>query len=69
MELKAILTAIEVLKSEDLKNNLVMGITLLVALVIIIILIPVFILFNPFDSIKDFLSKYCKKYPSKLWIY
>ena len=57
MELKAILTAIEVLKSEDLRNNLVMGITLLVALVIIIILIPIFILLNPFDSIKDFLSE------------
>ena len=57
MELKSILTAIEVLKSEDSRNNLVMGITLLVVLVIIIILIPIYILLNPFDSVKYFLSE------------
>lgn len=56
MELKAILAVLETLKNEDLRNNIIMGVTLLVVIIILIILIPLYILLNPFESIKDFLS-------------
>ncbi len=56
MELKIILAIIETLKNEELRNNIIMGITLLVVLLVLIILIPLYILLNPFESIKDFLS-------------
>ncbi len=56
MELKAILAVIETLKNEDLRNNIVMGITLLVVAIILIILIPLYILLNPLENIKNFLS-------------
>ena len=56
MELKAILAVIETLKNEDLRNNIVTGITLLVVAIILIILIPLYILLNPLENIKNFLS-------------
>lgn len=56
MELKAILAVIETLKNEDLRNNIVIGITLLIVAIILIILIPLYILLNPLESIKDFFS-------------
>lgn len=55
MELKAILAVIETLKNEDLRNNIVIGITLLIVAIILIILIPLYILLNPLESIEDFL--------------
>ena len=56
MELKAILAVIETLKNEDLRNNIVTGITLLVVAITLIILIPLYILLNPLENIKNFLS-------------
>lgn len=53
MEIKAILVAIETLKNEELRNNIIMGITLLIVILIFLILIPAYILLNPIDSIKS----------------
>jgi len=56
MELKAILVAIETLKNEELRNNIIMGITILIVVLIFIILIPLYIFLNPIESIKNFLN-------------
>ncbi len=56
MELKAILTAIEILKNEELRNNIIIGITLLFAILIFIILIPVYIFFNPIENVENFFN-------------
>lgn len=56
MNLKAILTVIETLKNEDLKNNIIIGITLLIVVLILIIFLPLYIIMNPLESIKNFFS-------------
>ncbi len=56
MELKAILAILETFKNEELRNNIIMGVTLLVAIIILIILIPIYILLNPIESMKNFFS-------------
>jgi len=56
MNLKAIFAIIETLKNEELRNNIIMIITLLIVVLIFIILIPLYILLNPLENIKNFLS-------------
>ena len=56
MEAKIILAIIETLKNEELRNNIILGITILVVLLIFIILIPLYILLNPIEVIKNYFN-------------
>ncbi len=56
MPIKLLLSITQKLRNEELRNNLIMFITLFVVLIIFIILIPLYILLNPLETIKSFLA-------------
>ena len=57
MNVKLLISAIKTLENEELRNNLIMSVTIIIVVFIMIILIPIYIITNPIETIKMFLSK------------
>lgn len=56
MKAKVIISLINALKNDELRNNLIMLITIITVVFTMIILIPMYIILNPIETIKEFLG-------------
>lgn len=56
MKVKVIISLINALKNDELRNNLIMLITIITVVFTMIILIPMYIILNPIETIKEFLG-------------
>lgn len=56
MKAKVIISLINALKNDELRNNLIMLITIITVVFTMIILIPMYIILNPIETIKEFLA-------------
>lgn len=56
MKIKVIISLINALKNDELRNNLILLITIITVVFTMIILIPMYIILNPIETIKEFLG-------------